>query len=408
MNLKKIFSALKKSSNAYAVPNEFRLTDILGEDDLLANRKLTEASYSLTWKNPPQSALVFMAFPYGLNGGGLRTIITQMESMSARWGLKNYICFYPRYKQSPKNLKFQETLKENMRREFPLLNFEIIPYSDNFDDYPEVDIALCNWWLTAFPLAKFRKCRQKYYLLQDFEPCFSQAGSTYAVTEESYRFGFIGLANSSALAGLYRSYGNRAVYCYQAGVNHRLYYPRPDKTYRKDVYKIVFYGRPSTPRNDFELLAEIFKKVKAELGKRVEIYSVGEDYEPSRYALDGVVVNLGVFSDMNRLAEIYRDADIGVAFISTPTYTYQHLEYMASGLGLLANNQPGVSDFLKDGENAVLCPAFPSLAAAKIVELINNPDKLEKISKAGLATVREFTWEKCFDGICDYIAGPKS
>lgn len=73
-----------------------------------------------------------------------------------------------------------------------------------------------------------------------------------------------------------------------------LQYPRPDKTYRKDVYKIVFYGRPSTPRNDFELLAEIFKKVKAELGKRVEIYSVGEDYEPSRYALDGVVVNLGV------------------------------------------------------------------------------------------------------------------
>ena len=46
MNLKKIFSALKKSSNAYAVPNEFRLTDILGEDDLLANRKLTAASYS--------------------------------------------------------------------------------------------------------------------------------------------------------------------------------------------------------------------------------------------------------------------------------------------------------------------------------------------------------------------------
>ena len=160
MNLKKIFSALKKSSNAYAVPNEFRLTDILGEDDLLANRKLTAASYSLTWQNPPQSALVFMAFPYGLNGGGLRTIITQMESMSARWGLKNYICFYPRYKQSPKNLKLQETLKENMRREFPLLNFEIIPYSDNFDDYPEVDIALCNWWLTAFPLAKFRKCRE--------------------------------------------------------------------------------------------------------------------------------------------------------------------------------------------------------------------------------------------------------
>lgn len=70
MNLKKIFSALKKSSNAYAVPNEFRLTDILGEDDLLANRKLTAASYSLTWQNPPQSALVFMAFPYGLNGGG--------------------------------------------------------------------------------------------------------------------------------------------------------------------------------------------------------------------------------------------------------------------------------------------------------------------------------------------------
>ena len=32
--------------------------------------------------------------------------------------MKNYICFYPRYKQSPKNLKIQETLKENMRREF--------------------------------------------------------------------------------------------------------------------------------------------------------------------------------------------------------------------------------------------------------------------------------------------------
>lgn len=94
MNLKRFFR-VKKSSNAYAVPNEFRLTDIIGEDDLLANRKLTAASYSLTWQNPPQSALVFMAFPYGLNGGGLRTIITQMESMSARWGLKIIFAFIP-------------------------------------------------------------------------------------------------------------------------------------------------------------------------------------------------------------------------------------------------------------------------------------------------------------------------
>ena len=405
MNLKKLFLSHKKAK--YRVPNEFRLTDILSKEDININKKLQEDAYKTEWKNPPQSSLCFMAYPHTLNAGGLKTIIAQMEAMSAQWGVKNYICFYPRYKQSTKNLKQQNILSEEMHKAFPKLIFEIIPYSDNYDDYPEVDIAFCNWWLTAFPLAKFKKCRQKYYLIQDFEPYFSQAGSTFAVTEESYKFGFIGLANSSALARLYSSYGNKAVYRYQAGVDHKLYYPLLDKKYNKEKYKIVFYGRPSTARNDFELLAEIFKKVKAELKDRIEIYSVGENYNPSDYELDGIVNNLGIFSDMNKLAEIYRSADIGVAFISTPTFTYQHLEYMASGLCLVANAQSGVSDFLKDEENAILCPALPGLAAEKIIELINNPQKMEKISKAGIATVSDFTWDKCFSGICDYILKPK-
>lgn len=407
MKLKNLFSCFKSKKKIIPTLNEFRLIDMVDEADLIANNQKMVESYSMEWKNKPQSSLCFMAYPLNLKAGGLRTILMLLEAMSVRWGLKNYICFYPRYKQSPKKLKVQDQLIAEMHKEFPNLIFEIIPYCENYDDFPEVDIAFCNWWITAYPLVKFNKCKQKYYLIQDYEPLFRIAGTTFALTEETYKFGFIGIANSPALSQIYQSYGNAPVYTYLAGIDHNLYYPLSEKEYTKEVYKIVFYGRPSTPRNDFEILAETFKLLKAKLGNRVEIYSVGEDYDVETYSLGGIVTNLGMFSDMKKLASLYRNADIGISFISTPTYSYQHLEFMASGLCLVTNEQKGIAELLNDNENAVVCPPLPKIIASRIIDLINHPDLLKSISERGIKTAQTLDWNKCFDGICDFMLQSK-
>lgn len=111
---------------------------------------------------------------------------------------------------------------------------------------------------------------------------------------------------------------------------------------------------------------------------------------------------------MQKLAELYRQSDIGISFITTPTFSYQHLEYMASGLCLITNEQPGIADFIKDGENALVCPMIVDVIARRIVELVNNPGQMETLSRNAVKSVRPFEWDMFGKSLCNFIKNKKT
>lgn len=396
---------LRTPAACYNVPLEVSLTNMVTDEDFQNNSKFISNMKKHKWIKPPKSFLCFL--PYncggGLLAGGYRTIMAINEALSCYFKAKVYLCFFP-IKNEQEDI---EKFNNDVVKLFPKLNYEVVSYSDVWKLH--VDVAMCNFWLGAYPLLKFNNCFEKYYLLQDHEALFFEAGIVSTLAEQTLRFGFYQFTNSEAIKN-YIDFVNssKSSYRYLPGIDHKIYYPLPNKGFNKEQYKIIFYGRPSIGRNCFYFVIEVLKKVKFALKDKVEIISVGEDYDVNAYALNGIITNYGRLNSLQKLAEIYRECDVGVSLISTPTFSYQHFEYMASGLCLVTNKQAGIADMLEDGKNAVVCEPIVDIMAKKMVDLINSPEQMKKISKNGISFTEKLDWNSCFEGIANFILRNKN
>ena len=386
-------------SSRYTVPAEIILTNIINEDDIAKNKQFIENMNNHVFKSFPKSFLCFL--PYispegGFLAGGYRTIISLNNALSTIFGAKIYLCFFPIVSDKKLEIEFAKTLKKY----FPKMIFEIVDFTKVYSI--QVDVAMCNFWMGAYPLLKFNNCKEKYNLIQDHEAMFYN-DAVASLAEQSLFFGFYKICNSFALQNYTKFIDNTAAtFRYFPGIDHSIYYPIK-KIKNKNVCKIVVYGRPSIPRNAFNFLIPVLQKIKKILGDKVQIISVGEDYDVSYYNLKGIVENYGRFNSLMQLANLYRQCDIGISLITTPTFSYQHLEFMASGLCLVTNKQSGIEDFLKDEENAIVSELSIDIMANKIIDLVNNPKKMQKISTNAVKTTDKLDWDKCFKSIADFI-----
>lgn len=386
------------------LPYEVFVTNVITEEDLQKNQQFITKMRTHHYAKPPKSILCFLPFGAGSTflAGGYRTILAINDALCRIFKAKIYLCFFP----VTESEEYIQKFTEDVAKHFPDLDYEIVSYSKVFDLY--VDIAMCNFWLGAYPLVKFNNCREKYNLVQDHEANFYESGIVSTLAERTLSFGFYKIANSQALKNYLEHVDPQTpAYRYFPGIDHSIYYAPKNKNFRKDKYRIIFYGRPSICRNCFSLLVPVLKNLKGLLNDKIEIISVGENYEVKDWGLEGVVTNYGKLNSLSELGELYRQCDIGISLITTPTFSYQHLEYMASGLCLVTNFQSGVNDILKDKENAVVCEPVVDILTSRLLDLINHPELMKKISKNGVKFSMGLDRNACFEGIADFIISDK-
>jgi UDP-glucose:(heptosyl)LPS alpha-1,3-glucosyltransferase len=132
---------------------------------------------------------------------------------------------------------------------------------------------------------------------------------------------------------------------------------------KTDAYLLVVGGDSSAP----------FKKLAEQLG------------------VTDRVVFAGARSD---LPSIYPAADVFVLPTLYETFALVCLEAMASGLPVLACPVGGIEDYLRDGENGFHIERNSQDIAAKIDLLLNDSVLRKKLSESGLATAKNYSWEK--------------
>jgi glycosyltransferase involved in cell wall biosynthesis/GT2 family glycosyltransferase/SAM-dependent methyltransferase len=265
------------------------------------------------------------------------------------------------------------------------------------------DAAVATLWRTAYPVLAFNRTRRKFYFLQDYEPSFYPAGSTSALVEATYTFGFFGICNTLALRDKYAEHGGEGEY-FNPCVDSSVFHSRGRRNGSGEPFTVFFYGRPAHPRNCFELVSAAMKILKSRMGDRVRIVAAGSEWDPARYGLGGVVENLGNL-DYRDTGPLYRTCDAGVTMMMTAHPSYLPLELMASGTLVVSTQNPRTAWFLKDRVNCLVALNSPSAVADAVEEgLLNHELRKTIADRAAEIVSKEYSqWDTQAEKIYQYM-----
>lgn len=334
--------------------------------------------------------------------GGVRTVFMFAQNFTEHWGTLNQFVIYS---YSGGDIDTTE-LCRSLREFFPNLRFAVTVFRkgvDDIDAIPASNASFCTLWTTAYLQLKYNKTFRKYYLMQDFEPSFYQAGNIYGVIEQTYRFGFSCIANTKGVGDKYLQYSND-VTVFTPGVDKSVFHPESSRFEPNSPARVVFYGRPSNPRNCFLLGLETLKILKKSMGGDVEILSVGERWREKDFGVEKVIKNLGLLGSLEEVASIYRTSDVGLVFMMTPHPSYQPLEYMASGC-VAATNRNESNSWLLNDRNSLLLEPIPAIAAERICNVLRSDRSWRAMRDGGLKAISALSWESAFECVRARICG---
>lgn len=264
-------------------------------------------------------------------------------------------------------------VEANLIRAFPALaqaEVIVLDSSQAIIDIPPSDYSIATLWTTAYVLLGVQNTGYKFYMIQDFEPAFYPAGSTYAQAELTYRFGFYGIANTQSIKEIYEgNYGGRAVVL-RPTIDKSVFHPG-DGVRPAGPKRLFYYARPGTPRNGFELAAAALRRLKHKYGEGVDIICAGAGWNPADYGLDGIVRSVGLLP-YAATGDLYRSCHAGFVMMMTKHPSYLPFELMACGAIVVTNYNDANTWLLKDGENCLLSPPSASCLTETLSYALDN------------------------------------
>lgn len=298
------------------------------------------------------------------------------------------------------------SLLQRIGAAFPSLadsEVRVLDSESHLNDLPSSDAAIATLWTTAYWLLKFRNTQRKYYFIQDYEPLFYPAGSTSALVEATYGFGFTGICNTISLRDIYVGQGGSAEY-FDPSIDPAVFYQSSTKNGHRGPYQLFCYARPGHPRNCFELLMEALKRLKQRMGDKVSIVTAGAAFHPSAYRMEGVIRNLGLLG-YRETGALYRSCHAGLIAMKTRHPSYLPLELMACGVAVVTNRNPATAWLLRDGENCVLAEISPSALAESLEEVLRNAELRSRLAEAGSACATKYSdWASQAEKIYAFMA----
>jgi len=333
--------------------------------------------------------------------GGIMTILRLADYLYRIHGIKQRFLICGSAKK--------EEVRTNLVSAFEQLTHAEVLILDSTEaiiNIPASDYSIATLWTTAYVLVSVRNTGYKFYMIQDFEPAFYPAGSTYAQAELTYKFGFYGIANTQSIKEIYENnYGGTAVVL-KPNIDKTVFYPNAEEQ-SPTTKRMFYYARPGTPRNGFELAAAALKKVKAKHGESVDIVCAGAGWNPADFGLHNVVRAVGLLP-YAATGDLYRSCHVGFVMMMTKHPSYLPFELMACGSLVVTNHNEANTWLLKDGENCLLSPPSASCLASTLSFALENHEALGTIRKYATESILTGygDWDKSFDDVSTFMFQP--
>lgn len=198
-----------------------------------------------------------------------------------------------------------------------------------FDAIEPGDVLMPTFWTTA-EVAELNKDKfsSTCYFVQDYEPMFYPDDPIGAhKAEATYRLNFNHITIGKWLTKTLRKKFQANAEYFQFPIEHDRYYPHENKNSPKKK-RILFLGRPEMPRRRYTLGIEALELIYQQ-HPEVEIILFGSDHIDSKL-IPFPHVNKKIIRDQNALADMYRQAHVGIVF-SSSNPSILPLELMACG-----------------------------------------------------------------------------
>lgn len=385
--IKRLTSIIKNKQVLNFIKNRITRPNINKEDIIISSQ--TKYSKVKTTNDKNNKSITFLIPEFGIGSGGHATIF-KIASFLQKKGYKiNLVLIGNRSFSNIEYFKY-------FTKEY-YLQFEFTVFL-NIQDYlkqtiPENEIIICTSWPTAYFLNKFPDSfKNKFYLVQDYEAEFNPISSTYYFAENTYKFPFIKICASKWLADTIKNKFNTKTEYFNLGYDEKYYYPQ---NLHRDKNSIIYYGRWETPRRGFEIAIKAFQIVKSKI-PNVKIKIYGSTNLTNKVPFD--FTNLGQLSP-TQLAKEFNQATIGLS-ISLTNISLTPSEMLACKLPIVEINHLSVSNMFQDQNEIILSNPEPTEMAEKLINLLQDGQKQQKIAKNGYQKVTtEYKWKQSLEKI---------
>lgn len=258
-----------------------------------------------------------------------------------------------------------------------------------------VDTMVATMWLTLDFVQKYFNCKNKKYLVQNMETRFYKPGefekrkanSTYC---NIFNIEYLTISKWCQ-KWLKEDFETDSKFA-PNGIDLSIFPVR--KRDFKGKIKILIEGNC---KDYYKNVDESFKITNELDRNKYEIHYLSYEKEPkSWYKVDKFYHKV----PHDEVGKIYNECDILIKTSILESFSYPPLEMMATGGFVVALQNDGNKEYLKDMENSLIYePGNIKQAIEKIEELTNNKQLREKLEKNGLETARSREWNKIEDQI---------
>jgi glycosyltransferase involved in cell wall biosynthesis len=346
----------------------------------------------------PPWTIAWLVPPWRRGSGGHTTIFRLVRQMELR-GHRCVIFVHDPEHRVPRS---GNELRDEIRSEFvPGVEAEVFK---NLGDWDSADVCIATGWQTAFAARDLPGSREKVYLVQDHEPEFFATSSQSIWAEETYKMGYRCIAYTPWMADVLRErYGVHARW-FECGTDLDVFqFAGPEG---RDREIIAVYARRETERRAVDLaMTGLIKLSERRPTIRPVLFGSHRSTRLPFPAEDLRVVS------PRRLAQLYREAAVGVVF-SLTTHSLVAHEMMASGLPTVELEGENVGSALgPPGELVLQVPRRPDAVADGIEHLLDDRDSAAAMARRARGFVEVRTWERAGDqveqALREFLADPR-
>ncbi len=260
------------------------------------------------------------------------------------------------------------------------------------------DVLVATWWPTAYLAAAAIEQTGAADFIYPWSTNYVLAEATYSMpmraifndrlVEAHFVAGGIGRFKDAAASAMSITF--------EPAVDATLFRPRP----RTGPRRLLFYARPSKPRNLYPLgLRALRSAADGGTFRGWELQSIGEGIERQALA-DDAVLQPTPWLDVQGYAELLGTSDVLLSLMLSPHPSYPPLEMAASG-GVVVTNTFGVKTA------AALATVSPRIRAVE-----PEVEALAAALRAAVASPREETpgqtgipdsWDRALEAVVDWI-----